>query len=121
MLMVLRGEKSREVMVKPPGNFGRSRILEVDDCVFVAGKIALVEESAGAMDEAVVLVAGPGGDALAVKAREERSRAGPIEAFVVIKDANPQGLKPSMRRKIELPELSSINGFARCVKAGAEF
>jgi len=22
---------------------------------------------------------------------------------------------------IELPELSSINGFARCVKAGAEF
>jgi hypothetical protein len=73
------------------------------------------------MDEAVVLVAGPGGDALAVKAREERSRAGPIEAFVVIKDANPQGLKPSMRRKIELPELSSINGFARCVKAGAEF
>ena len=84
-------------MVKPPGNFGRSRILEVDYGVFVAGKVALVEESAGAMDEAVIFVAGAGGDALAVKAREERSRAGSVEAFVVIKDANPQGVNSHVR------------------------
>jgi hypothetical protein len=73
------------------------------------------------MHEAVVLVVGAAGDALAVEAREERSRAGSIEAFVVVKDANPQGLKPSERRKIELPELSSINAFGRYVKARGEF
>jgi hypothetical protein len=49
------------------------------------------------MNKAVVLIAGAGGDALAVKAREERSRAGPIEAFVVIKNANPQGVNSHVR------------------------
>jgi hypothetical protein len=42
------------------------------------------------MDEAVVLVGCAGRDALAMKAREQRGRAGSVKAFVVIEDPNPQ-------------------------------
>jgi hypothetical protein len=42
------------------------------------------------VNKALVLIAGPRRDTLAVEAREERGRAGSIKAFVVIKDANPQ-------------------------------
>jgi hypothetical protein len=73
MLLVLRSKKGREVMVKPPVNAGRGGVLEVDDGVFVAGKFVLVEQGAGPMHQAVVLVNGAGGDALAMEAREERS------------------------------------------------
>jgi hypothetical protein len=72
MLVILGSEKSREVMVKPPCDTGRGGVFEIDDGVFVADKLVFVKERAGAMDEAVVLVTGSGGDALAMKSREER-------------------------------------------------
>jgi hypothetical protein len=86
------------VVIEPPGNFGRSRIFEVDDSVFVAAKIALVKERSGAVHQAVVLVTGARGDALAVKAREEGGRTSSIKAFVVIEDANPQTCNPPESR-----------------------
>ena len=72
ILLVLGREKGRQMMVEPPCDLGRGRVLEVDDGVFIAGKLALVEERAGAMHQAVIFVAGVGGDALAVETREER-------------------------------------------------
>jgi hypothetical protein len=51
------------------------------------------------MHQAVVLVAGAGGNALAVEARKERGRAGSIEAFVVIEDANLQDLNSLRTQK----------------------
>jgi hypothetical protein len=42
------------------------------------------------MRQPVVFIAGPGSDALTMKAREQRRRASSIKAFVVVKDANPQ-------------------------------
>ena len=90
VLVVLGREKGREMMVEPPGDAGRGRVLEIDDGVFVAGKLALVKERPGAMDEAVVFVRCACGDALAVEARKEGGRAGSVEAFVVIKHANLQ-------------------------------
>ena len=72
MLVILGREKGRKMVIEPPGNAWRGRIFEVHDGVFVARKLALVEERAGAMNEAVVLVRCARGDALAVKAREER-------------------------------------------------
>jgi len=46
------------------------------------------------MHQAVILIAGIGGDAFAMEASEERSGAGSVETFVVIKDANAQNLPP---------------------------
>jgi hypothetical protein len=72
------------------------------------------------MHQAMVVVTRGRADALAVKTREERSRAGPIEAFVVVEDAKPQSLRfPSNQQseKLKEPELLSIKGAAESVKA----
>jgi len=90
VLLILGREECGEVVIEPPGDARRSRVLEVDDGVLVASKLAFVEERAGAVNEAVVGVRRVGLDALAVKAREQRSRAGSIEAFVVVENANLQ-------------------------------
>jgi hypothetical protein len=42
------------------------------------------------MHQALVVVACSGANALAMKAREQRSGASSVETFVVIEDANPQ-------------------------------
>jgi len=71
VLVVGGGEEGGLVVIEPPGDVGRGGVFEVDDGVFVARELALVKQRPGAMDEAVVLVAGVPGDALAVEAREE--------------------------------------------------
>ena len=58
VLVILRREKRRKMMIEPPGDPRRGRVFEIDDGVFVAGKLALVEERAGAMHQPVILVAG---------------------------------------------------------------
>jgi len=77
-------------MIEPPGDFGRSRIFEVDDGIFVAGKITLIEERSGSMHQTAVFVLGTSRDALAMEARKQGGRAGSVKTFVVIEDANPQ-------------------------------
>jgi hypothetical protein len=71
-LLILRRKKCRLVVIEPPGDPGRRRVLEVDDGVLVAGKLALVKERAGAMHQAAILIAGAGGDALTMEACEQR-------------------------------------------------
>ena len=68
------------------------------------------------MHQAVILVVRVGGDAFAMEARKQRSRAGSIKTFVVLKDTNSQELSSSWAEKMEQPELLSIKGAARCVK-----
>ena len=107
------------MVVEPPGDLGRGRVFEVDDGILVAGELALVKKHAGAVHQALILIAGPRRDTLTVEAREERGRAGSIKAFIVIKDANPQKcILPQHSKKVESPELLSIKGPARCVKPG---
>ncbi len=72
VLVILRRQKGRLVMIEPPGDLGRCRIFKVDDGVFVAGKLVFVEERAGPMHQAVVLIACSSRDALTVKACEQR-------------------------------------------------
>jgi len=78
------------VVIEPPGNLRRGRILEVHDGVFVAGELAFVKQRSGTMDQAVVLVSGVFGDAFAMESRKQRGGAGAVKAFVVIEDPNPQ-------------------------------
>src|ERR1700719_4533094 len=88
VLVVGGREECAEVMIEPPSDARGSGIFEIDDGVFVAGKVGFVEKSAGAMDEAARFVAGVAIDALAMEAGEEGRGAGSVETFVVIKDAD---------------------------------
>jgi hypothetical protein len=63
-------KKSAFVVIEPPRDFRRAGILEIDDGVFVAGEIGLIEEGAGPVDEATELVGGAGVDALLVETAE---------------------------------------------------
>ena len=63
MLVILRGEECRLVVIEPPGDARRGRVLEVDDRVLVARELALVEERAGAVHQPVVVVGGAVRDA----------------------------------------------------------
>ena len=90
VLVIVGSEEGAEVVIEPPGDFGRWGILEVDDGVLVAGKVGFVEEGAGAVDEAAEFVGGVGADALMVKAAEEGGRAGTVKTLVVIEDPNVQ-------------------------------
>jgi hypothetical protein len=99
MLLVLGCQKRRQMVVKPPGNPRRRRIFEIDNGVFVAGKLVLVKQSPRPMHQAVVLVAGACRDPFAVKPREQRGRARSVKEFVVIKDANLQVSNSSLNTK----------------------
>jgi hypothetical protein len=78
------------VVIEPPGDFGRTGIFEVDDGIFVAVKLLLIEQSAGTMEQAgedeVHIVA----DSFPIKTGEQGSRASPVKTLVVIKDAHSQ-------------------------------
>src|SRR5579872_830429 len=90
MLLILGGQKCREMMIEPPGDLRRRGVFEVNDGILIAGELALVKERPGSMHKAVVLVTSTLGNALAMKPREQRRRAGPVKALVVIKDPNLQ-------------------------------
>src|SRR5215472_3145624 len=77
-------------MVEPPGDLGRTGILEVDDCVFVAIELALVEKRARAVQKTSELKVHIVADTLAIKPREQSRRGCTVEAFVVIENANFQ-------------------------------
>jgi hypothetical protein len=79
-------------MVKPPGNFGRGRVLEVDDGVFIAIKIGFIKERARAMHQTAELKIHVRADALAVKAGKQRRRCRPIKALAVKKDPDFQAM-----------------------------
>jgi hypothetical protein len=78
------------MMVKPPGNLGRSGILEVDDGVFVAIEVGFIEERARAMHQPGELEVHVRPDAFAVKARKQRRRGRPVKTFSVKKDPDFQ-------------------------------
>ena len=92
--MILRRQKRRLMMIEPPGDPRRRRIFEVDNRVLIAAEFALVKQRAGAMHQPVILIPGVAVDALPMEAREQRSRAGSVKAFVVIEDANQQTCSP---------------------------
>ena len=55
VLLEVLGVRGREkcalVMIEPPGDLGRTGVLEIDDGVLVAVELLLVEKRAGAMDQ----------------------------------------------------------------------
>jgi hypothetical protein len=80
------------VVIEPPRDARRGRVLEIDNRVFVACEFALIKESPGAMHQPVVVVNGIARDALAVKVREQRGAASSVKTFVMVEDTNLQNL-----------------------------
>ena len=83
-------EKCAFVVIEPPGDFGRTGILEIYDGVFVAIKLLLVEEGASAMQQAGVDEVHIAADSFAVETGEQGGGASSVETFVVIKDPYSQ-------------------------------
>jgi hypothetical protein len=86
------------VVVEPPGNFGRTGILEIDDGVLVAVELILIEQSAGSVDQAGEFEIGVAANAFAIKAGKQRGRGSSVKTFVVIEDPNSQGMPQSPNR-----------------------
>jgi len=85
-----RREKRAFVMIEPPGKLRRTGILEIDDGVFVAIELDVLEQRPGAMQQPGEGEFGVGANALAVKAGKQCGRGCAVETFVVIKNLNSQ-------------------------------
>src|SRR5689334_20899404 len=103
-------------MVKPPGDPGRRRILEVDDRVLVSVKILFIEQGTGAMDQAGELEIHAGTDALAVKAGKQRRRSSAVKTFAVKEDPYFQKTCPCSLRFGILVKLLEMTLLSRNVK-----
>ena len=84
------GKKSAFVVIEPPGDFGRTGILEIDDGILVAVELVLVEKSAGTMQQAGVDEVHIAADSFPVEAGEQGGRARPVKTLVVIKHPHSQ-------------------------------
>jgi len=82
------------VVVEPPGDARRSRVLEVHDGVLVAVELGLVEQAAGAVHQPAEDELGVAADALTIEARKQRRARRPVKTLVVKEhpDAHPEPL-----------------------------
>ena len=82
---VFGSQKRRLVMIKPPGQFFRGRILEVDDRIFVAVEQREIEKVSRTMQQTAVVDFRFRMNAFFVEAREGCGRGDAVEAVTVIK------------------------------------
>jgi hypothetical protein len=94
------------VVIEPPRYAGRRRVLEIDDGVFVALELFLIEKRSGTMHQANVLKFGVLANAFPVKPRKKCSRTGSIKTFVVVKD-------PYLHRPFPLPPAAETPDVSR--------
>ena len=71
---ISRAQKCALMVIEPPGDLGRGRVLEIDNCVLLAIEIVLVEKRAGAMQETRKRKLHVAADPLAVETGEQGSR-----------------------------------------------
>jgi hypothetical protein len=90
-------------MVEPPGDFGRTGVLEIDDGVFVAVEMGFIKERSRAMQKAGEDEVGVFANALAIKTGEECGGGSTVETLVVVENSDfhsmPQLCKNSATRK----------------------
>ena len=83
-------KESALVVIEPPGDVGRTGVLEIDDGVLVAVKLLLVEKRAGAMQQAAEDEFHIAADSLPIEAGKQGGRGCAVKTFVVIKDPDSQ-------------------------------
>ena len=104
-------KKGAFVVIEPPSDGGGTRVLEIDDGVFVAVELLLIEQSAGTVDEAGEFKFGVAADALAIEAGEQSGGRRSVETLVVIKDSNSQSRPQSnlnSRGRVRQSELAPL-------------
>jgi hypothetical protein len=85
------------MMIEPPGEKRRGRVLEVHDGILSAGiKPALLKQESGTVHQPAIVKPLHRPDTLSVKAREQRRRTRAIKTFIVIKDPTVQSCFPSL-------------------------
>ena len=77
-------------MIEPPGDIGRTGVLEIHDGILVAVELLFVEERACAVDEPRKFELHVTANSFAVKTREQGGRRSSIKTLIVIKDPNSQ-------------------------------
>src|SRR5438094_8994680 len=90
MRSILGGKKCALMVVKPPGNFWRTGIFEINDCILVAVKLLFIEQRPGAMQQAWKDELNMSANPLPVESREQRSRRSPMKTPVEVENANSQ-------------------------------
>jgi hypothetical protein len=112
VLGIGRREEGALVMVEPPGNFGRAGIFEVDNGVFLAIELILVEQSAGAVDQTREFEIGIAANALAIEAGKQRGGGSSVKTLVVIEDPYSQSVPQSIE---EFPPFQATLPAWNCV------
>src|SRR5256885_8389137 len=98
---VLRREKCRLVMIEPPGQLFRRRILEIDDRVFIAVKhIAFEQKVPRPMQQSTVLDARALMNSVEIKTRERRRGGNAVKAMAVIKNAKFHVIEESAKKPV---------------------
>jgi len=84
------------MMIKPPGNFFRARILKIHDHILIPIEIGFIEQSAGAMQKARIEEHHIITNSLAIESGKQRCRGGAIETTIMIKNFDSQKLPHSL-------------------------
>jgi hypothetical protein len=84
MSLVLGRKKGRLVMIEPPGQLFRGRILEINDGVFVAIKHSQIKQIARAMQQSGVVDVSFGMKSFFVETGKGRGGSDAIEAVTMI-------------------------------------
>src|SRR5262249_27072792 len=83
VFVVFRSQECTLVMIEPPCDLRRGRVLEIDNRVFVAGEFSLIEKRSGAMKEADVFKTHVIANSFRIETRKECCRRSPVETPVV--------------------------------------
>src|SRR5215813_6155364 len=90
MLGVFWPQERALMMIKPPCEFRRSRILEIHHCIFVPVENVTIEGMRRFVGHPAIQEFSIGMNAFAVEPRKDGRRGGAVEALVVEADPNLQ-------------------------------
>src|ERR1700722_467495 len=94
LLRILRRQERALVVIEPPGQLRRARILEIHDGVFIAVKRSIFERMRRLVGHARVVKIGVAIYAVAIKAGENRGRRSPVKTLVMETNSNVQIAAP---------------------------
>src|SRR5882724_2644318 len=107
---VIRREKCRLVMIEPPGQLFRRRILKIDDRVFIAVKhIAFEQEVPRPMQQSAIFNARVVMNSFEIKTRERGRRGNAVETMSVIQNAKFHSIEESGKKPVILTIVGSVS------------
>ena len=87
MCFILRTEKRRLMMIEPPRQFGRRRVLEIDNGILVTVEHSFVKKIAWSMQESAIFNVRSAIDSFVVKPAEYGRRSDAVKTMAMIENA----------------------------------